>query len=67
MGAFDVLNIASSGLGMLQTWLDTLGCNIANVNTNRSADHDAFTAQVVIAEAAPEGGVRVSGIATGAP
>ncbi len=67
MGAFDLLTIASSGLGMHQTWLDTLGSNIANVNTIRSTDEDAFTAQMVVAQAAPEGGVRVAGIATGDP
>ncbi|HET9423568.1 MAG TPA: flagellar basal body rod C-terminal domain-containing protein [Nocardioides sp.] len=63
MGAFDLLRIAGSGLGMHQTWLDTLGHNLANINTIRSTDEDAFQAQMVIAEADPEGGVRVGGLA----
>ena len=33
MGAFDMLRIAGSSLGMHQTWLDALANNIANVNT----------------------------------
>ncbi len=33
MGAFDMLRIANSSLGMHQTWLDSLANNIANVNT----------------------------------
>ena len=67
MGAFDLLNIASSGLGMHQTWLDALGHNIANVNTARRTDEEAFTSQMVVAQARPDGGVRVAGIATGDP
>ena len=67
MGAFDLLDIAGSGLGMHQTWLDTLGANIANVNTVRSTDQDAFQAQMVIAEADPDGGVDVAGIALSDP
>ena len=67
MGAFDLLNIASSGLGMHQTWLDALGNNIANVNTIRSTDESAFQAEMVIAEADPDGGVDVAGIAVTDP
>ncbi|WP_182525740.1 flagellar basal body rod protein FlgC [Nocardioides dongkuii] len=67
MGAFDLLRIAGSGLGMHQTWLDTIGSNIANVNTMTSTDEDAFTAQMVVAQARPDGGVDVAGIATGDP
>ena len=33
MGAFDMLRIANTSLGMHQTWLDALANNIANVNT----------------------------------
>jgi flagellar basal-body rod protein FlgC len=67
MGAYDLLNIASSGLGMHQTWLDALGNNIANVNTIRSTDEAAFQAEMVIAEADPSGGVDVAGIAVTDP
>ena len=67
MGAFDALNIASSSLGMHQTWLDALANNIANVNTVRSTDEDAFQAQMVIAQSQTGGGVDVAGIALSDP
>ncbi|QIG42469.1 flagellar basal-body rod protein FlgC [Nocardioides anomalus] len=65
MGAFDALDIASSSLGMHQTWLDALANNIANANTVVSTDQQAFQAQMVIAQADPSGGVDVAGIAEG--
>ena len=68
MGAFDMLGIANTALGMHQTWLDALANNIANINTVRSTDQAAFQAQMVIASARPEGdGVDVSGIALQRP
>jgi flagellar basal-body rod protein FlgC len=67
MGAFDMLGIARSSLTTHQTWLDALSYNIANANTVRSTDEDAFQAQFVMAETQAEGGVRVSGIALGDP
>jgi flagellar basal-body rod protein FlgC len=71
MGAFDMLGIASSGMAMHQTWLDTLGFNIANVNTVRPTSQSAFQAQYVMAQSTqgPQGGsgVRVSGLALGDP
>jgi flagellar basal-body rod protein FlgC len=65
MGAFDMLRIAGSSLGMHQTWLDSLGNNIANANDITSTDQDAFQAQMVVAKASPDGGVDVAGIALG--
>ena len=67
MGAFDTLTIASSSLGMHQTWLDVLSSNIANANTVTSTDEDAFQAQMVIAQSRPGGGVDVAGIALSDP
>ena len=71
MGAFDALGIASSGMAMHQTWLDTLGFNIANVNTVRPTSQSAFQAQYVMAQSTqgPQGGtgVQVSGLALGGP
>jgi flagellar basal-body rod protein FlgC len=71
MGAFDVLNIAGSGLNMHQTWLDSLSYNIANVNTVRSTSQSAFQAQYTMAQSvdSPQGGegVRVTGTALGDP
>jgi flagellar basal-body rod protein FlgC len=65
MGAFDMLGIANSSLGMHQTWLDALANNIANANDVTSTDQDAFQAQYVRAQARPEGGVEVAGIEYG--
>ena len=67
MGAFDMLRIAGSSLGMHQTWLDTLANNIANVSTVKPTSEQAFQAQMVVADARPDGGVRVSGLAEGDP
>lgn len=67
MGAFDTLHIASSGLGMHQTWLDALAHNIANVNTTRPTSGPAFQAQFVQAQAVSGGGVTVTGVALGDP
>ena len=62
MGAFDMMNIAGSGLSMHQTWLDTLSYNISNVNTARATSELAFQAQYAIAQSAagPEGGEGVA-------
>lgn len=67
MGAFDLLRIAGSSMGVHQTWLDTLASNIANVNTVTSTDQDAFQAQMLVVRAMPEGGVEVAGLAQSDP
>jgi flagellar basal-body rod protein FlgC len=67
MGAFDLLRIAGSSMGMHQTWLDTLANNIANINTVTSTDQSAFQAQMLIVRAVPGGGVEVAGIAQSDP
>lgn len=65
MPAFDMLRIASTSLGMHQTWLDALANNIANVNTVRPTSGNAFQAQYVNAQARPDGGVDVASIEYG--
>jgi flagellar basal-body rod protein FlgC len=65
VGAFDMLGIANTSLGMHQTWLDALANNIANANDVTSTDQAAFQTQMVTAQARPDGGVAVSGIALG--
>ena len=67
MGAFDMLRIAGSSLGMHQTWLDALADNIANVNTVTSTSQRAFQAQMPVAQAAPGGGVEITGFALSDP
>lgn len=63
MGAFDMLGVANTSLGMHQTWLDALANNIANVNTAAPTSQSAFRGQMVIAQALPGGGVGIAGIA----
>ena len=67
MGAFESLRIANTSLGMHQTWLDALADNIANSNTITATDQDAFQAKMVVAQARPDGGVDVGGIALSDP
>ncbi|RNL62661.1 flagellar basal-body rod protein FlgC [Nocardioides marmoriginsengisoli] len=67
MGAFDLLRIANTSLGMHQTWLDALANNIANVNTATRTSEKAFQGQMVIAGARPDGGVEVAGVAYSDP
>lgn len=67
MGAFDMLRIANSSLGMHQTWLDAIANNIANVNTVRPTNQSAFQAQMVEAAPSANGGVEVAGIARSDP
>ncbi len=63
MGAFDTLRIASSSLGVHQTWLDALANNISNVNTIKRTSEDAFQAQTPIVRASAGGGVEIAGMA----
>lgn len=65
MGAFDLLRIAGSSLGMHQTWLDSVSHNIANGNTATGTGEDAFQARMVVARARPDGGVDVGDIELG--
>ena len=67
MGAFDVLRIANTSLGMHQTWLDSIADNIANVNTIRRTSQNAFQAKMVVAGARSDGGVQVDGVAQSDP
>jgi flagellar basal-body rod protein FlgC len=65
MGAFEMLRIANTSLGMHQTWLDALAHNIANVNTATPTSGNAFQEQLVVAQARTDGGVDVATIAQG--
>lgn len=67
MGAFDMLRIANTSLGMHQTWLDALAHNIANANTVVGTDDDAFQEQLVVVSSRPDGGVDVDRIELGDP
>lgn len=65
MGAFEMLRIANTGLGMHQTWLDALSHNIANANTARRTSETAFQEQMVVATSRGDGGVDVTGVELG--
>ena len=64
MSIFGTLGISGSGLMTHRKWLDAVSDNIANVNTVRRTDEDAFQQRMVVAEAVDygtgQGGVRVA-------
>jgi flagellar basal-body rod protein FlgC len=63
---FDAIGIAGTALTVHRKWLDAISDNIANVNTARPTDENAFQARYVVAQAG-EGtsGVYVQGAAYG--
>ncbi|MDT0275642.1 flagellar basal body rod protein FlgC [Blastococcus goldschmidtiae] len=71
MAIFDTFGISGSGLMTHRKWLDAVSDNIANVNTVRRTDEDAFQQRMVIAEAVEygtgQGGVRVARAEFGDP
>ncbi|QXG75053.1 flagellar basal-body rod protein FlgC [Modestobacter sp. L9-4] len=64
MAAFDTIGIAGSSLFVHRKWMDAVSDNIANINTARSTDQDAFQERMVVAQAVDygsgTGGVRVA-------
>ena len=71
MSMFQALSISQSGLMTHRKWLDATADNIANINTVRRTDEDAFQARFVVAQAVDygtgEGGVRVARAEFGDP
>ena len=71
MAIFDTFGISGSGLLVHRKWLDAVSDNIANVNTVRRTDEDAFQQRMIVAEAVEygtgEGGVRVARAEFGDP
>ena len=70
MGTFAAIGIAGSGLGVYRKRIDAVSDNLANVNTVRATDEDAFQARYIIAQAnetngGDTGGVHVAGAAFG--
>lgn len=70
MTTFSTIGIAGSGLNVYRHWLDAISDNIANVNTVRPTDEDAFQARYVVAqsndiEGGTTGGVHVAGAVYG--
>ncbi len=67
MSLFPVIPIAASGMEVDQTWLDTIGSNIANIDDQVRPGANVFQAQYVAAKQAPGGGVEVAGIVLSSP
>ncbi len=68
MGTFDAIGIAGSGMNVYRTWLDAISDNLANVNTVRATDEEAFRARFVHASSVEYGepaGARVDSIELG--
>jgi len=63
---FDAIGIASTGLTLHRKWLDAVSDNLANINTVKPTDGEAFRARYVVAQEG-EGttGVFVAGAAFG--
>ena len=68
MGLFGAMNIAGSGLVLHRKWMDAVSDNIANINTVRPSNENAFQARYVVAQANDYGkaaGVQVAGVQFG--
>jgi len=71
IAVFEALGICGSSMNVHQTWMDAISDNIANVNTVRATNEEAFTARYVLAQSVEDGGtgagVSVSSIEFGNP
>lgn len=70
MPIFGAIDTAGSGLRVHRAWLDAVSDNIANINTVRPADEDAFQSRFLVAQAVDYGrggGARVAGTLFGDP
>ena len=47
---FSGIDIGRTGIGFAHYWMDTIGHNLANVNTVRSTDVEPFRARLVVAQ-----------------
>jgi flagellar basal-body rod protein FlgC len=66
MATFPILSTAANGLSVFRTWMDAVGDNLANLETVRATDQEAFRARYVVAEAVDYGTAATPGIGTGA-
>jgi flagellar basal-body rod protein FlgC len=68
MAIFSALGISGTGVTVHRKWLDAVSDNLANLNTVRPSDQEAFRARYVVAQAVDYGnggGVQVGGVALG--
>jgi flagellar basal-body rod protein FlgC len=73
MSIFGSLGIAGSGMQLFKTWIDATADNVANINTVRSTDEEAFQERFIVAGAREYrhgrvgSGVEVRGVVGGDP
>jgi flagellar basal-body rod protein FlgC len=69
MSIFNAIGIAGTGVTVYRKWLDAVSDNIANINTVKSTDENAFQARYIDARAndygAGNGGAYVAGTVFG--
>lgn len=69
MPIFDAIGISGLGTTVYRKWLDAVSDNMANLNTVRRTDEEAFRARYVVAQSlgygSGEGGAVVSGVELG--
>ncbi|MBL8930941.1 MAG: flagellar basal-body rod protein FlgC [Kineosporiaceae bacterium] len=53
---FEALGISGTSMNVHQTWMDAISDNIANINTVRPMNQEAFQARYVLAQAIEDGG-----------
>jgi flagellar basal-body rod protein FlgC len=69
---FSALGVPASGMRTYRTWMDAIADNVANANTVRPTNENAFQERFVIAQAREYGsgignGVEVAGVTFGDP
>lgn len=67
MTIFGAIGVAGSGMTVYRKWLDAVSDNLANLETVRPTNEDAFQARYVVAQeiTSGDGGAQVAGIALG--
>lgn len=65
MATFPVLSTMANGLSVFRTWMDAIGDNLANLNTVRRTDENAFQARYIVAEAVNYGNAATPSIGSG--
>ena len=65
-GSFAPLDIARSGMGFNQYWMDMVSHNVANVNTMTATSGAPFRARMVVAQPLDPNGANGGGVAVGA-
>jgi flagellar basal-body rod protein FlgC len=65
MSIFGAISTSGSGLRVFRTWMDAVSDNIANLNTVKPTDGEAFRARYVVARSIGSGGESVTGAPAG--